>query len=81
MKINDLFAEMIAEVTSHTDTALSVTSDNVCCVSVTVSGSPQSKHFHLLRGKCVSLHKACHVMDSSDLIGLFNNARVPYWSI
>ena len=41
----------------------------------------QSKHFHLLRGKCVSLHKACHVMDSSDLIGSFNNARVAYWSI
>ena len=33
----------------------------------------QSKHFHLLRGKCVSRCKACHVMDSSDLIGSFNN--------
>ena len=42
---------------------------------------PQSKQFHLLLGKCVSRRKACHVMDSSDLIDSFNNARVAYWSI
>ena len=43
---------------------------------------PQSKHFHLLLGKCVSRCKACHVTDLSDLNHSFNNnARVAYWSI
>ena len=49
--------------------------------AIQICGNAQSKHFHLLRGKCVSRRKACHVMDSSDLIGSFNNALVAYWSI